>query len=75
MSHFPSIRSNDHISLHLKAETRETNSAEVWVEIAEKRQVFEERTARLSVRTHNGGADGSGVIHGSHGRGRWISSG
>ena len=28
-----------------------------------------------SVRTHNGGADGSGVIHGSHGRGRWISSG
>ncbi len=47
MSHFPSIRSNDHISLHLKAETRETNSAEVWVEIAEKRQVFEERTARL----------------------------
>ena len=30
---------------------------------------------RTSVRTHNGGADGVGVIHGFHGRGRWISSG
>ena len=47
MSHFRSIRFNDHTSLHLKAETRETNSAEVWVEIEEKRQVVEERTARL----------------------------
>ena len=29
----------------------------------------------LSVGTHNGGADGWGVIHGSYGRSRWISSG
>ncbi len=47
MSHFPIIHSNDHTSLHLKAETRETNSAEVWVEIEEERQVVEERTAKL----------------------------
>ena len=47
MSHFPIIRSNDHTGLHLKAETRETNSTEVWIEIEEKRQVVEERTARL----------------------------
>ena len=47
MSHFRIIRFNDHTSLHLKAETRETNSAEVWVEIEEKHQVVEERRARL----------------------------
>ena len=47
MSHFRIIRFNDHTSLHLKAETRETNSAEVRVEIEKKRQVVEERTARL----------------------------
>ena len=28
-----------------------------------------------TVRTHNGGADGLGVIHGFRGRSRWIISG
>jgi hypothetical protein len=47
MSHFPIVRSNDHTSPYLKAETRETNSAEVRVEIEEERQAIEVRTARL----------------------------
>jgi hypothetical protein len=47
MPHFPIIRSNDHTSPYLKAETRETNSAEVRVEIEEERQAVEKRTARL----------------------------
>ena len=47
MSHFQASRHSDRTSARMKAETRETSSAEVREELEEERQALEERTERL----------------------------
>lgn len=47
MSHFQASRHIDRTSSRMKAETRETTSAEVREEIEEERRAIDERTERL----------------------------
>lgn len=47
MSHFQASRHADRTSSRMKAETRETTSAEVREEIEEERRAVDERTERL----------------------------
>ena len=47
MSHFQASRHIDRTSSRMKAETRESTSAEVRGELEEERQAVEDRTAKL----------------------------